>query len=137
MLWPERGEGLGPIFWNVYHLLVLIRLLGLHRGAMLLRFLETLPPLRVLGLSGKGVRIDATNMHEAGRTSGTDGSTLADYHCFGQADKYNFATVNYAVTPQERTNIFVTGTYHLTDKIDAYMTAYHNKTAAASASDSA
>ena len=65
------------------------------------------------------------------RTAGTDGSSLADYHCFGQADKYNYAAVNYAVTPQERTNVFVTGTYHLTDKVDAYMTAYHNKTSSA------
>jgi outer membrane receptor protein involved in Fe transport len=27
--------------------------------------------------------------------------------------------------------VFVTGTYHLTDKVDAYMTAYHNKTSSA------
>ncbi|HEY7872580.1 MAG TPA: TonB-dependent receptor [Rudaea sp.] len=62
---------------------------------------------------------------------------LTDYHCFvnnGTAttpsDKYNYATVNLLMTPQERTNLFVHGTYHLTDTIDTYFSAIHNKTSA-------
>src|SRR5579885_84154 len=59
----------------------------------------------------------------------TDHPTLADYHCFNnQLDKYNYASVNLLMTPQERTNAFVTGSYHLTDRIDADLTLYHNKT---------
>jgi len=55
--------------------------------------------------------------------------TLADYHCFDNTkDKYNYATVNYLMTPNERTNAFFKGVYHLTDNVDAYMTVYHNKT---------
>ncbi|MCE5231989.1 MAG: TonB-dependent receptor [Mizugakiibacter sp.] len=62
---------------------------------------------------------------------GASGQNAAtDYHCFGSSDKYNYATVNLIMTPQERTNLFVNGTYHLTDNIDAYMAAYHNKTSA-------
>jgi outer membrane receptor protein involved in Fe transport len=60
--------------------------------------------------------------------------TAADYHCFGSqpGDKYNYASVNFLLTPQERTNLFVKGVYHLTDNIDAYATMYHNKTSAGS-----
>jgi outer membrane receptor protein involved in Fe transport len=51
-----------------------------------------------------------------------------DYHCFGNSDKYNYATVNLIQTPQERTSGFIKGTYNLTDHVEAYLTAYHNKT---------
>ena len=69
-------------------------------------------------------------------TPGTSGANaLTDYHCFrnnanaaGPSDKYNYAAVNLLMTPQERTNLFVNGTYHLTDNVDVYMTGYHNKT---------
>ncbi|MEO8804321.1 MAG: TonB-dependent receptor [Rudaea sp.] len=60
---------------------------------------------------------------------GASGSNaLTDYHCFGNSDKYNYQPVNLVQTPQERTNLFVSGTYHLTDSVDAYATGYHNKT---------
>ena len=57
-------------------------------------------------------------------------TTSADYHCFGSqpGDKYNYASVNLLMTPQERTNGFFKGTYHLTDNIDFYGTVIHNKT---------
>jgi outer membrane receptor protein involved in Fe transport len=57
-------------------------------------------------------------------------TTNADYHCFGTqpGDKYNYAAVNLLMTPQERTNGFFKGTYHLTDNIDFYGTVIHNKT---------
>ena len=60
--------------------------------------------------------------------------TTNDYHCFGDqpGDKYNYAAVNYLMTPQERTNFFARGVYHLTDTIDAYATLYMNKTSAGS-----
>jgi outer membrane receptor protein involved in Fe transport len=55
-------------------------------------------------------------------------NTSTDYHCFTNADKYNYATVNLIMTPQERTSMFVNGTYNLGDHVTAYMDAYHNKT---------
>ena len=68
-------------------------------------------------------------------TGASGQNPLTDYHCFvnvgtatNPSDKYNYATVNLLMTPQERTNLFVSGTYHLTDNIDTYFTAIHNKT---------
>lgn len=61
----------------------------------------------------------------------TDPSFPADYHCFNNTqDKYNYATVNYLMTPNERTNAFIKGVYHLSDNVDAFMTVYHNQTSA-------
>jgi outer membrane receptor protein involved in Fe transport len=66
------------------------------------------------------------------RNAGASGASVSDYHCFlnnGPAsDKYNYAAVNLITTPQERSSVFVNGTYHLTDNVDAYLDVYHNKT---------
>jgi outer membrane receptor protein involved in Fe transport len=69
---------------------------------------------------------------------GTTGQSLADYRCYrnndgpdGPTDKYNFATVNLIMTPQERTGLFLNGNYKLTDNVEAYLSVLHNKTAAA------
>jgi outer membrane receptor protein involved in Fe transport len=60
---------------------------------------------------------------------GASGQNIAtDYHCFTNADKYNYATVNLIQTPQERTSLWLKGTYNLGDHVQAYMDAYHNKT---------
>jgi outer membrane receptor protein involved in Fe transport len=65
--------------------------------------------------------------------AGTSPTTLADYHCFDSqpGDRYNYASVNLLMTPQERTNLFFKGVYHLSDNIDFYATVYHNKTRSA------
>lgn len=61
--------------------------------------------------------------------SGASGlDPLNDYHCFGNSDKYNYASVNLLMTPQERTTGFIKGTYKLTDNIEAYFSGIHNKT---------
>jgi outer membrane receptor protein involved in Fe transport len=60
--------------------------------------------------------------------SGKSPTGPGDYHCLTAADAYNFAALNYILTPQERTNGFFKGTYHLTDNIDFYATVFHNKT---------
>jgi outer membrane receptor protein involved in Fe transport len=52
----------------------------------------------------------------------------SNYHCFTQADKYNYAAVNLIMTPQERTGGFIFGDYHLTDHVTAYMDAMYQKT---------
>ena len=63
----------------------------------------------------------------------TGNPTAGDYHCFiNSQDKYNYASVNLIMTPQERTNAFFKGTYHLTDNVDFYGTYYHQKASSAS-----
>jgi outer membrane receptor protein involved in Fe transport len=68
---------------------------------------------------------------------GADSSVVspANYHCYrnnagaaGPSDKYNYAAVNLILVPQERTNVFVLGTYNLSDNVSAYLDAYYNKT---------
>ncbi len=54
----------------------------------------------------------------------------ANYHCYTNADKYNYAAVNLIMTPQERTGGFINGEYHLTDHVTAYVDAVYQKTSA-------
>jgi outer membrane receptor protein involved in Fe transport len=75
------------------------------------------------GLGGCGKVV--TNTGASGQ------NILTDYHCFTNADKYNYASVNLIQTPQERTSMFVNGTYNLGEHVTAYLDAYHNKTSAA------
>ena len=73
------------------------------------------------------------------RNPGTNGQNVAtDYHCYrnnptaaGPSDKYNFATVNLIMTPQERTGLFLNGNYKLTDNVEVYASVLHNKTSSA------
>jgi len=52
----------------------------------------------------------------------------SNYHCYGNSDKYNYATVNLIMTPQERTGGFINGDYHLGDHVTAYVNAVYEKT---------
>ena len=60
---------------------------------------------------------DIYNCAFLARNPGTTGQNVAtDYHCYrntpnaaGPSDKYNFATVNLVMTPQERTGLFLNG----------------------------
>jgi len=73
------------------------------------------------------------------RNPGASGLNVAtDYHCYVNngtpavpSDKYNFATVNLIMTPQERTGLFLNGNYKLTDTVEVYMSVMHNKTSSA------
>ena len=63
--------------------------------------------------------------------AGASGQNVnTDYHCFTNSDKYNYATVNLIQTPQERTSLWIKGTYNIGDHVQAYLDAYHNKTSA-------
>ncbi len=87
-------------------------------------------------IPGSGPLFDHYHCKTLAHTPGTSGANaLTDYHCFvvnGTAttpsDKYNYAAVNLLETPQERTSVFLNGTYHLTDNVDVYLTGIHNKT---------
>jgi outer membrane receptor protein involved in Fe transport len=52
----------------------------------------------------------------------------ANYHCFTQSDKYNYAAINLIMTPQERAGGFINGDYRLGDHASAYMSAMYEKT---------
>ena len=73
------------------------------------------------------------------RNPGTNGQNVAtDYHCYvnnGTAatptDRYNFASVNLIMTPQERTGVFLNGNYKLSDRVEVYAALMHNKAASA------
>ena len=54
----------------------------------------------------------------------------ANYHCYGNADKYNYAAVNLDMTPQERTGGFIKGEYMLGDHVTAYLDTVFEKTSA-------
>ncbi|HUB90693.1 MAG TPA: TonB-dependent receptor plug domain-containing protein, partial [Dyella sp.] len=62
---------------------------------------------------------------------GAAGASGSDYHCFGNSDKYNYASVNLIDTPQKRTSVWVKGDYKFGDHVTAYVEGYHNKTEAA------
>ena len=89
-------------------------------------------------IPGSGPLFDHYHCKTLAHTPGTSGANpLTDYHCFvnnGTAttpsDKYNYAAVNLLETPQERTSVFLNGTYHLTDNVDVYLNGIHNKTQA-------
>jgi len=90
-------------------------------------------------IPGSGPLFDHYGCKTLAHTPGTSGANpLTDYHCFvnnGTAttpsDKYNYAAVNLLMTPQERTTLFLNGTYHLTDNVDVYLEGVHNKTVSA------
>jgi outer membrane receptor protein involved in Fe transport len=90
-------------------------------------------------IPGSGPLFEHYGCKNLAHTPGTSGANaLTDYHCFvnnGTAttpsDKYNYAAVNLLMTPQERTSLFLNGTYHLTDSVDVYLNGVHNKTQAA------
>jgi len=52
----------------------------------------------------------------------------SNYHCYTAADKYNYASVNLIMTPQERTGGFLTGNYRLGEHVTAYVDAVYQKT---------
>jgi len=67
------------------------------------------------------------------KSLGSPGTSISDYKCYTPADGYNFqAHGNVELTPQERSNAFVVGSYKLTDSIETYMEFFHNKTQSAS-----
>src|SRR5690348_3182546 len=56
-------------------------------------------------------------------------ATLADFHCFDPTqDRFSFSPYRPLTTPQERTNAYFTGVYHLSPSVDAFATVLHNKT---------
>ncbi|MEN5208468.1 TonB-dependent receptor [Stenotrophomonas terrae] len=57
------------------------------------------------------------------RIDGQPGTSASNFRCFnGNTDTYNFQSDgNLNLTPQERTSLFMSGNYQLTDNIEAFM----------------
>lgn len=62
------------------------------------------------------------------------GATTDDFRCFNFGrDGFNYQAVgNLMLTPQERTGLFVSGNFDITDNVTAYIDAFANKTRSAS-----
>ncbi|WP_285446491.1 TonB-dependent receptor [Xanthomonas sp. fls2-241-TYG-148] len=50
-----------------------------------------------------------------------------DYHCFGTADRYNFAEQNLLLTPSERKGVFAQFRYYFNDDVQWYVKALGNR----------
>lgn len=67
-------------------------------------------------------------------TPGATGANQGDFRCFSFGrDAFNYQAVgNLQLTPSERTGLFVTGNYDITDNINAYVDVFTNRTRSAS-----
>jgi iron complex outermembrane recepter protein len=67
-------------------------------------------------------------------TPGTTGANQSDFRCFSFGrDAFNYQAVgNLELTPSERSGLFVTGNYDITDNINAYVDVFTNRTRSAS-----
>lgn len=70
------------------------------------------------------------------RNPGASGmNPIADYHCYVNSgpnnDQYNYAANTQLLTPQQRTQGFILGNYHLSDSISLYADTYFTRTRAA------
>ncbi|HTP40008.1 MAG TPA: TonB-dependent receptor [Steroidobacteraceae bacterium] len=66
------------------------------------------------------------------KIAGAVGSSVADYRCFNSGgasdDHYNYAPLNYLMTPQERGGLFSSVNYAITDDVSAYAHVLYNRT---------
>jgi outer membrane receptor protein involved in Fe transport len=54
--------------------------------------------------------------------------TPSDFHCTTRTDYFSYSAYRPLTQPQERADAFLSGTYHLTSNVDAFLTVLHNKT---------
>lgn len=70
------------------------------------------------------------------RIGGTSGNSFGNFRCYqgtnpdgSLRDAYNYQAVgNYDLTRAERTGVFLLGNYKISDKVEAYIEVFHNKT---------
>ncbi len=81
-----------------------------------------------LGLNcpGSGSSVSVTRVH------GAEGTDISQFRCWigsgANNDTFNYQPYNLEMTPSERGGLFVNGNYRITDTIEAYATAFTNKT---------
>jgi iron complex outermembrane recepter protein len=82
-----------------------------------------------------GCRVSPEGTVNVTRVSATSGgNALSDFRCFSFGrDQFNYQAVgNLELTPTERTGLFVSGNFDITDNVTAYIDAFANKTRSAS-----
>ncbi len=66
------------------------------------------------------------------KIAGTDGTALGDYRCFNSGgpndDHYNYAPLNYLVTPQDRGQMFSKVNYKINDHVQTYASVLFSHT---------
>jgi outer membrane receptor protein involved in Fe transport len=66
------------------------------------------------------------------KISGDAGNALSSYRCFNNGgtndDHYNYAPLNYLMTPQERGSIFGKANYKINDDFETYTEVLYNRT---------
>jgi outer membrane receptor protein involved in Fe transport len=63
------------------------------------------------------------------RKTGAPGTSLSDFRLYNSAtDAYDYQPENLALTPQERSSIFLNGGYTVSDALELYTSALHNET---------
>jgi outer membrane receptor protein involved in Fe transport len=66
------------------------------------------------------------------KITGAPNSSLANYRCFNDGgandDHYNYAPLNYLVTPQERGSVFSKFNYKINDNFETYGSVLYNRT---------
>lgn len=86
------------------------------------------PTGRISLPAGNPVR-NALGCSSVTRIAGASGNSPSDYRCYKPTDAFNYQAVgNYDQTPSERTGLFALGSYKLTDNVEAFVEAFHNKT---------
>lgn len=75
---------------------------------------------------GTGSTVSVTRVH------GAEGTNASQFRCYvgggNPNDTFNYSPYNLELTPSERAGLFVNGNYRITDTIEAYLTAFTNKT---------
>lgn len=75
-----------------------------------------------------------TSGHVARNPGASGMDPINDYHCYhnsgAHSDKYNYNAATELMTPQERSNAFILGTYHLGANTSIYLDAYYTRTRA-------
>jgi iron complex outermembrane receptor protein len=70
-------------------------------------------PLGMLGADG-------TPCASVTRNTNASGTALTDYHCYTNADSFNYQPLNLLTTPVERSSMFGKGNYKINDYVEAY-----------------
>ncbi len=75
-------------------------------------------PLGMLGADG-------TPCASVTRNANQSGTSLTDYHCYTNADSFNYQPLNLLTTPVERSSMFGKANYLINDYVEAYGTVMY------------
>lgn len=123
-VWAGDRSFSNPALYNYYGTVISLGSGSIPDG----RFSISRTAAAAVGINcpGTSSSVNITRIHGA---EGTDASQFRCYVGSGDNnDSYNYSPFNLELTPQERGGLFVNGNYRLTDTVEAYVTAFTNKT---------